>query len=121
MNDWTRRHAREWAGVETGPYEAANGVPPAENGTTNHKATTNGDARGADSPTETLFRRARELERVGDLSAAHDLYQRVLLDDPGNIRARNNLGCLYDAQGRHALALDQFEVAHALGPENIDV
>src|SRR5262245_54685320 len=124
MNEWARRRARVWARVEMGSYEA-NKVPHAANGASDNGAKLNGEngsgPKHADTPTENLFRRARDLERAGDLGAAHDLYQRVLLEDPGNLRARNNLGCLYDAQGRYTLALDQFEAAHALAPENLDV
>ena len=70
---------------------------------------------------DSRFRRARELEREGDIAGAILIYQQLLLEEPDNIKARNNLGCLYDAQGKPILALEQYETARNLAPDNIDV
>lgn len=78
-------------------------------------------ATSADDDGEQLFRKARELETSGDAEAAIECYRQLLLDDPAHVRARNNLGCLYEKQGQHLLALEQFEAARALAPDNIDI
>ena len=70
---------------------------------------------------ELLFNQARELENAGDLDAATEVYRQLLLEDPAHVRARNNLGCLYEKNGRHVQALEQFEAARSHAPDNIDI
>lgn len=70
---------------------------------------------------EMLFQQARDLERAGDVDGALEQYRQLLLEDPGNVRAHNNLGCLYEKKGQHLLALEQFEAARALAPDNIEI
>ncbi len=67
------------------------------------------------------FVRARELESEGDLGAAIALYRELLFDDPRNLKARNNLGVIYDRRGDHTLALEQFEAARDIDADNVDV
>src|SRR5262245_34754668 len=67
------------------------------------------------------FRYARELENRGDIAGATNAYQKLLLEEPDNIRARNYLGCLFDRIGLHLRALEQYEAAHALAPDNIEI
>ncbi|MGH7459868.1 MAG: tetratricopeptide repeat protein, partial [Longimicrobiales bacterium] len=120
MNDRTGRRSRYLARAEVGTY----GNEPTVNGSGGHDSVveeSSAPASEPDSPVEAMFRRARELEQEGDLAGAHDLYQRLLLENPESVRARNNLGCIYDVMGRHTLALDQFQAASILAPDNIDV
>lgn len=74
-----------------------------------------------ESSSEILFRRARELDRAGDIEGAIKLYRQLLIEEPDNIRARNNLGCLFDQRGQHQQALEQYEAARSLAPDNIEV
>src|SRR6185503_991072 len=75
----------------------------------------------SESETEQRFRVARELERAGSNAEAAQVYLQLLKAEPDNIRARNNLGCLYDRQGMHVRALEQFEAAVSLSPDNIEI
>lgn len=75
----------------------------------------------AESSGESLFRQAREAERAGDTIQAIALYRQLILEEPDNIKARNNLGCLHDAAGQSLLALEQYEAARAVAPDNVDV
>lgn len=63
--------------------------------------------------------RARELveeERVEDAEA---LYRKLIRQNPGHVKARNNLGVLYDEMGAHERALEQFEGGLEIEPENV--
>ena len=48
-------------------------------------------------------------------------YSGILIQNPHNLKARNNLGVLYDELGRLELALEQFEAAELIEPENVEV
>ncbi len=65
--------------------------------------------------------RAKELVQGGRIAEAISLYREVLVENPANLKARNNLGVLYDETGQVDLALDQFEAAMQLEPENVEV
>lgn len=65
--------------------------------------------------------RAKELVQSGRVRDAVELYREVLSENPANLKARNNLGALYEALGSHDLALAQFEAAESIDPENVEV
>ena len=64
------------------------------------------------------FRDARALEAAGDTIGAIEAYQRLLLEEPDNIRARNELGGLFERLSLYLRALEQYEAANALAPDN---
>ena len=80
---------------------------------------TAGDA-APNSQAEQL-RMARDLTVQRQLDEAVALYREIARDDPSNVKARNNLGVLYDELGHHELALEQFEAARALDPDGVEV
>ena len=57
----------------------------------------------------------------GQIGNAIELYRDILADSPRNVKARNNLGVLYDELGHPELALEQFEAAEGIDPQNIEV
>lgn len=59
--------------------------------------------------------------RAGRVGEALAVYRRILDENPGSLKARNNLGVLHDELGQHELALEQFEAAEKLGPDNVEV
>jgi Flp pilus assembly protein TadD len=65
--------------------------------------------------------RARELVRDGWIEDAMELYREIVSDHPQSLKARNNLGVLYDELGQHERALEQFEIARGLVPDNVEV
>ena len=65
--------------------------------------------------------RARDLVREGKIEEAMELYREIVSDHPQSLKARNNLGVLYDELGQHERALEQFEIARALCPDNVEV
>jgi Flp pilus assembly protein TadD len=65
--------------------------------------------------------RARELVRSGMIEEAMELYREIVSDHPQSLKARNNLGVLYDELGQHERALEQFEIARGLVPDNVEV
>lgn len=65
--------------------------------------------------------RAKELRQHGRVEEASDLYRAILTDNPGSLGARIGLGRLFEAGGQHGLALEQFEAAVKLEPENVEV
>src|SRR5688572_28976701 len=73
------------------------------------------------SATDRRFHEARMHEADGDLATAIAIYRDLLLDNPNDLRVRNNLGCLYEKRGDATLALEQFEAARAVDPENVAV
>jgi tetratricopeptide (TPR) repeat protein len=64
---------------------------------------------------------ARELVREGRVHDAIQLYGEVVADNPQSLKARNNLGVLYDELGQHERALEQFEAARAIDGDNVEV
>jgi Flp pilus assembly protein TadD len=65
--------------------------------------------------------RARDLVAQGKVNEAVALYRELLLDEPENLKAYNNLGLLYEGMGRFDRALELFETAHAIEPDNVGV
>lgn len=65
--------------------------------------------------------RAKDLVRDGRIDEAIALYSDILVQNPANLKARNNLGVLYDELGRLELALEQFEAAELIEPENVEL
>lgn len=65
--------------------------------------------------------RAKELVQDGKIERAMALYREILSRNPSNLKARNNLGVLFDELGQHELALEQFEAAERTDPENVEV
>lgn len=68
-----------------------------------------------------LLERAKGFARDGRFDEAVSIYQELLLQDPGNVRARVALGEAYAARGDALLAVEQFEAAKAAAPEDPDV
>jgi tetratricopeptide (TPR) repeat protein len=67
------------------------------------------------------FGRAKDLVRDGRIEEAIALYRDILVQNPANLKARNNLGVLYDELGRLELALEQFEAAGLIEPESVEI
>jgi len=65
--------------------------------------------------------RAKDLVRDGRIADAIALYRDVLRQNLANLKARNNLGVLYDELGELDLALEQFEAAELIEPENVEL
>ena len=65
--------------------------------------------------------RATDLVRDGRIEDAIALYREILVQNPANLKARNNLGVLYDELGSLDLALEQFEAAELIEPENVEL
>jgi tetratricopeptide (TPR) repeat protein len=65
--------------------------------------------------------RATDLVRDGRIEDAIALYRDILVQNPANLKARNNLGVLYDELGSPDLALEQFEAAELIEPENVEL
>jgi Flp pilus assembly protein TadD len=65
--------------------------------------------------------RARDMVREGKIEDAMELYREIVSDHPQSLKARNNLGVLYDELGQHEQALEQFEIARGLFPDNVEV
>ncbi len=65
--------------------------------------------------------RAKDLVRDGRIAEAIALYREVLVQNPANLKARNNLGVLYDELGDMDLALEQFEAAELIEPDNVEL
>ena len=72
-------------------------------------------------PQDERLGRARDLVQEGQIGNAIELYRDILADSPRNVKARNNLGVLYDELGHPELALEQFEAAEGIDPQNIEV
>lgn len=69
---------------------------------------------GAGQSAEALMKEALEKRQQGDLSGAISLYKTVLLLDPSNVEAVNDLGVCHNDRGDIALAQQCFERAYAL-------
>ena len=48
-------------------------------------------------------------------------YREVLFRDPGHLKARNNLGYVYDSRGEPARALEEYQAALEIEPENVQL
>src|SRR5688572_18056987 len=67
------------------------------------------------------FHEARVAERAGETDKAIALYRELLREAPNDIRARNNLGCLFEKRGDYLQALEQYEAARAIAPDNVSI
>ncbi|NIP57041.1 MAG: tetratricopeptide repeat protein [Gemmatimonadetes bacterium] len=65
--------------------------------------------------------RAKGLVREGRVEEAERVYQEIIRKKPRHVKARNNLGVLYDETGAHDRAVEQFEAALTQEPENVEV
>ena len=93
-------------GVQGEPFASdENNVPKVETGPPAVGVAPNSQAK--------RLRQARDLTVQRRFDEAVALYKEVARDDPLNVKARNNLGVLYDELGHHELALEQFEAARA--------
>ena len=72
-------------------------------------------------PPDERLGRARNLVQEGQIGNAIELYRDILADSPRNVKARNNLGVLYDELDHPELALEQFEAAEGIDPQNVEV
>jgi tetratricopeptide (TPR) repeat protein len=70
---------------------------------------------------EALYRRARAAAEDGRLVEAEKGYRELLFRDPGHLKARNNLGYVYDALGEPARALEEYQAALAIDPQNVQL
>jgi tetratricopeptide (TPR) repeat protein len=68
---------------------------------------------------EELYRRARKLSDEGSLHDAARAYGDLLAIDPSHLRARNNLGVLYDQLGNYEAALAEYLAAEELDPDDV--
>jgi len=69
---------------------------------------------------EVRYREALSAQRRGDFKGAEALYQRVLVLDPGHVRALNNLGVICLGQKKRERAIDLFSKAIALKKAYVD-
>ena len=86
---------------------------------------------GSDGPASVARREARHgderratakrLVEGGEVEKAVAIYREIIADDPRDLKARNNLGVLYDETGHPELALEQLEAACELDPGNVEV
>ena len=65
--------------------------------------------------------RARELVEGGRIQEAIALFLEVLERNPASLKAHNNLGVLFDELKQHDSALEHFEQAERVEPENVEV
>jgi tetratricopeptide (TPR) repeat protein len=79
-----------------------------------------GDAPAPRLPAGERIARARELLQADRVEEAADLYRSILRENPTNLKARIDLGRLYEGLGHHDLALEQYEVALKFEPENVE-
>jgi Flp pilus assembly protein TadD len=83
------------------------------------------DETGVDAPavaeSDQRLASAKAAVAEGRVAEALELYSDILTDDPGHVKALNNLGVLYDALGRHQAAVEQFQAAQRLEPESVEV
>lgn len=80
-----------------------------------------GDVPPPRLPAGERIARARELVHAARVDEATDLYRSILRENPSNVKARNDLGTLYETLGQYDLALEQFEAALKFEPEDVEV
>jgi tetratricopeptide (TPR) repeat protein len=69
---------------------------------------------------EVRYKEALSAQRRGDFKGAEALYQRVLVLDPGHVRALNNLGVICLGQKKRERAIDLFSKAIVLKKDYVD-
>ncbi len=72
-------------------------------------------------PAGETLNRAKDLARAGRTQEAIEVYSALVAENPTHIKARNNLGVLYDEIGAHEMALEHFTAARELDPENVEI
>lgn len=109
----------EDVGEEEESLEGDFGVPEVEGGR-------EPEAEGGGEPPERrgdrdrrALARARELVEEERIEDAVALYRKLIRQNPGQVKARNNLGVLYDETGAHERALEEFVGALEIEPENV--
>jgi Flp pilus assembly protein TadD len=65
--------------------------------------------------------RAKELVQRGRVQEAIELYLGILTVNPSNLKARNNLGVLFDELKQYDAAVEHLEAAERLAPDNVEV
>lgn len=65
--------------------------------------------------------RARDLVEKGRIHEAIELYLGILTVNSSNLKARNNLGVLFDELKQFDAALEHFEAAERLAPDNVEI
>jgi predicted O-linked N-acetylglucosamine transferase (SPINDLY family) len=61
------------------------------------------------------------LQELEEVAQAIDLYQRAIVLDPANIRARNLLGICFSGQGVHGEAIRQFRAGLEMEPKDSEI
>jgi len=69
---------------------------------------------------EVWYQEAVTAQRKGDLKRAKELYRKVLTDDPGHVKALNNLGVIYMGQKMRGKAIAAFSRAVVLKKDYVD-
>jgi tetratricopeptide (TPR) repeat protein len=77
------------------------------------------DGAQTEPAAEDLYRRAKKLSDEGSLHDAARVYSDLLTIDPSHLRARNNLGVLYDQLGDYEAALAEYLAAEELDPDDV--
>lgn len=93
------------------PPSEPQGVPPAA------RSLSPSEVAATHAGAEALFERAVSAEAGGQWDEAVQHYRQALAQDPGLLKARNNLGNLYIRQHQLPEAIAQFQAALVLAPE----
>jgi len=72
-----------------------------------------------EGPAHELYRRAKRLTDEGSVQEAIGVYRELLAIEPTHLRARNNLGVLYDSMGDCRRALAEYQAAEELDPDDV--
>lgn len=80
-----------------------------------------GESPAASRPAGNQLARARDLVQSGRVKDAVELYRDILMDNPTNMKAHNNLGVLFDELGEHETAVQHFEAALDVEHDNVEV
>ncbi len=72
-----------------------------------------------EGPTHELYKRAKRLSDEGSVQEAISVYRELLAIEPAHLRARNNLGVLYDSMGDYRRALTEYQAAEELDPDDV--
>jgi Flp pilus assembly protein TadD len=112
----TRKHIR----LRT-PVGSATGAEPPDHAVGRAGPRDSAPLGPAVSTLESRVTQARELENAGHVDRAIELYLAILREEPEHLGAHYALGQLYDRTGRHLEALEQFERAKRIDPDNVDL
>jgi tetratricopeptide (TPR) repeat protein len=77
------------------------------------------DGEQTEPAAEELYQRAKQLSDAGSLHDAARVYGDLLAIDPKHLRARNNLGVLFDQLGNYEAALAEYLAAEELDPDDV--